>query len=76
MKELIECKDKVLKENIKFVKACDCSICGTEIRYRIINDDIYFDSNCDCNRDYNMYYSELQIKIWSELYNFMNNDNL
>lgn len=72
-------KREILFENFKemmtnstdteLIPVRNCSICGKEVGYRIIDGEVYFDSNCDCNE----YKTELQLSDWDSLFKYYQN---
>lgn len=72
-------KREILFENFKammissnsteLIPIRECSICGEEIGYRIIDGEVYFDSNCGCS----IYKTELQLSDWDSLFKHYQN---
>lgn len=59
----------ILSNSTELIPIRECSICGKEIGYRIIDGEVYFDSNCDCSE----YKTELQLSDWDSLFKHYQN---
>jgi hypothetical protein len=63
-----EVKTNAINNGIVFIKHHECGICDTYVGYERINENLYFDSTCDCG--YGL--SPLQPREWDELAEWIN----
>lgn len=63
-----QCKLSMVTHNIHQVPHHDCGGCGEWVSYVRVNNNLFFDSNCDCTR----YHTQPEERSWNDLADFIN----